>query len=302
MADENKESTESPVLQQNSGQVSSSDMVTLPAAPDMSAQYAALDKVAKIYEDGMNEFTPLTKEQLEAERKRQSRQKIISAVGDGISAIANMVGTMNYAPNMYNAENSMSAKTQARIDKAKAEYDKRRAEHLNYALNYAKAVGDKGTLNYNEWKAKVENYLKQKKLDSDSVQAQAKLALTEEQTRKEKAYADKARTDADYEPQKIQEEAAVRHSTVTRNNASANASNASAQSRGGTFCGMPYSNDKEYNEVVRLLAKKYDIQTEYSEEVGKGHTTTKYVPLGVVAGEVLLEYNKEQEKESYKRK
>jgi len=106
-------------------------MVTLPDAPDMAEQYAAYDYAAKIYKDGMEQTKLKSPEELEKERKRQKREKIIAAVGDGISALSNLYFTTQYAPNMYNSANSMSDKTQARFDKANAEYEKQKAEHLN---------------------------------------------------------------------------------------------------------------------------------------------------------------------------
>lgn len=62
-----------------------------------------------------------TKEELEAERKREKRQKIIAAVGDGLSALANLYFTTKGAPNAFDGTNTMSAKAKERWDKIKAQ-------------------------------------------------------------------------------------------------------------------------------------------------------------------------------------
>lgn len=76
----------------------------------------------EIYEY-LSGFTPKTPEELAKERKRQKREAIISAIGDGISAISNLVYTTKYAPNAYTGKDTLSERNRARWEKARKAYD-----------------------------------------------------------------------------------------------------------------------------------------------------------------------------------
>lgn len=87
----------------------------------------------KLYDDQGRELSPfayalelsdknrMTPEEKAAEAKRERRAKIFSAIGDGISALANVFFTSKGAPDMYDPSTSMSAKTKAYWDKLNAE-------------------------------------------------------------------------------------------------------------------------------------------------------------------------------------
>lgn len=53
-------------------------------------------------------YKPPTHEELEKERKKQRREQIFAAIGDGISALSNLYFTTQYAPNMYSGRNTAS--------------------------------------------------------------------------------------------------------------------------------------------------------------------------------------------------
>lgn len=61
-------------------------------------------------------------EQLKKNAKRARTRNIIAALGDGISAIANLHYTTKGAPNMYDGKSTLSAKSQARYDKLMQDY------------------------------------------------------------------------------------------------------------------------------------------------------------------------------------
>lgn len=61
-------------------------------------------------------------EQLKKDAKRARTRNIISALGDGISALANLHYTTKGAPNMYDGKNNLSEKSQARYDKLMQDY------------------------------------------------------------------------------------------------------------------------------------------------------------------------------------
>ena len=74
--------------------------------------------------------------ELEAERKRQRRNAVIAAIGDGISALANLHYTGKGALNSYDPRQGLSAKLQERYDKLNAE---RRAHDKEWRAGYVRA-------------------------------------------------------------------------------------------------------------------------------------------------------------------
>ena len=71
----------------------------------------------------LSPYQPPTQEELANERKKEKREKIFSAISDGISALSNLYFTTKYAPNMYRHENSQSAKTENKWEKLRANRD-----------------------------------------------------------------------------------------------------------------------------------------------------------------------------------
>ncbi|MDE6158784.1 MAG: hypothetical protein K2F69_01575 [Bacteroidaceae bacterium] len=65
----------------------------------------------------LNPYTPPTAEELEKEKKRQKREQIFNAIGDGISALSNLFFTSQYAPSMYSKGNNLTERSQVRYDK-----------------------------------------------------------------------------------------------------------------------------------------------------------------------------------------
>lgn len=61
-------------------------------------------------------------EQLKKNAKHARTRNIIAALGDGISAIANLHYTTKGAPNMYDGKSTLTAKSQARYDKLMQDY------------------------------------------------------------------------------------------------------------------------------------------------------------------------------------
>jgi hypothetical protein len=96
---------------------------------------------------------PLSPEDLKKLRRKQKIEGIISGVTDAAEAMSNLLFTTQYAPNMYNAANSMSAKTKERWDKEKAERDAADDKFLNYSLQIAKLKGEDADRGLNIWKA-----------------------------------------------------------------------------------------------------------------------------------------------------
>lgn len=109
--------------------------VSVPIAPSIEQSVAAKGEEKMIpaaapirmsYTDmftKLNPYQPPTQEELANERKKEKREKVFSAISDGISALSNLYFTTKYAPNMYRHENSQSVKTENKWEKLRANRD-----------------------------------------------------------------------------------------------------------------------------------------------------------------------------------
>lgn len=73
----------------------------------------------KLFKEQNERIKPLTDKELEQQAKKQKREKIFAAIGDGISALSNLYFTTQYAPNVE--QKPMSDKVKERWDKVEAE-------------------------------------------------------------------------------------------------------------------------------------------------------------------------------------
>lgn len=128
----------------------------------------------KLHDDKGRELSPfayalelsdknrMTPEEKAAEAKRERRAKIFSAIGDGISALANVYFTSKGAPDMYNPSTSMSAKTKAYWDKLNAERKANEDKYNDLLLGAYKAdkadkdAKDKWQQQLEQWKIEME--------------------------------------------------------------------------------------------------------------------------------------------------
>ncbi len=103
---------------------------------------------------------------IEEERKKESRyhraRSIISAIGDGLSGLANIYFATKGAPDMLKGTTSLSAKQQERWDKIRKEREARREAYL-------KAVRDNNRESlknaYTQWKDDLEAKRKEEELE-----------------------------------------------------------------------------------------------------------------------------------------
>lgn len=113
---------------------------TGPISTTVPAEYTASSYAELIpqLEKRMAEYKPLSEEELKKLRRRQKAEGIISSISDAVQSIANLVFTHQYAPNMYNAKEGMSAKAKERFDKEKAQREADADKYLQYALTIGK--------------------------------------------------------------------------------------------------------------------------------------------------------------------
>lgn len=234
---------------------------------------------AQMY-DMMNSRLVETPEQKAAREKKEKRQAIFSAIGDGISALSNLWFTHKGAPNAYDATQGMSAKTRARWDKLRAEREaNRRIYNDGYmrALSMDAAQGEKDRA----WKERLaarqfEMELKQKEAD---LNAQLKgHQIGEAEYKKELA---KIKAEHAEENEKLNQENA--RAGIRQKNASADSSYARANYYNGASKGPTlhleagdehYGNLQDYEKAVMRLAPEYGVPTttvEVTERDYKGN-------------------------------
>ena len=157
----------------------------------------------------LNPYHPPTEEDLEKERKKQKRESIFAAIGDGISALSNLFFTTQYAPNAYDPSKGMTAVTRARWDKLKKE---REANHREYMEGFMRAMqmDDATARDDRNWqhtvkREKVTDHYKEAadarahaKADRDAAMAQLRMDLMQGKIDQQEAATEAKRIEADY--------------------------------------------------------------------------------------------------------
>lgn len=236
----------------------------------------------------LNPYQPPTKEELEKERKKQKREQIFAAIGDGISALSNLYFTTQYAPNMYTGVNNASKRTRERWDKLTAERNANMTAYIN-GLMRARQADDAYNANERAWARQI---------GLDKVKAERDKAADERAAAKEKrdqemhdldkqlranqidkaAYdAKKAEIEAKYAPQ-------LEESKIGRNKAAAGASNASASAsrararyydRGGGSGATKEDKQKAYDYWMSLSPEQKQQYRDWNNRVTKYQYNSK---------------------------
>ena len=105
----------------------------------------------------LNPYTPPTAEELEKEKKKQKRNQIFAAIGDGISALSNLFFTTQYAPNMYTGKDTMSERTKIRYDKLMKDIYEKNMAYFN-GLFRAKQADAEAAYRERAWKKDEDRY------------------------------------------------------------------------------------------------------------------------------------------------
>lgn len=255
----------------------------------------------------LNPYRPPTAEELESERKMKKREHTFAAISDGISALANLYFTTQYAPNMFTGKDTQSEQVRKRWEKLEEERKENMKAYIA-GLMKARAADDNRGDTEREWwrqigidKAKEER--DQEMHDLDKLLKDKKISEAEHKAKK-------AEVEAKYAEQ-------VEQSEINRNKALANASNARAadiRSGGngsgryyGEFMGKSYKTQADYEKAVRDAANDSGVQTYTDEVLGydyKGNPKkTRRVkrPISEVAAEIEAKDQQEKEIASYKR-
>lgn len=158
-----------------------------PDAPQQPRRYLSYDDIQqelKRQEEIMKRNRPETDAERAAREKKEKRNKMFAALGDGISALSNLYFTTKGAPNMYNPSSSLSEASRKRIELARQAREKEREAYNAAAKERYATLTDADSRAY-----KWETMARQKQQDADN--KARKDALAEAQAGKYKAAQDK---------------------------------------------------------------------------------------------------------------
>lgn len=183
---------------------------------------------------------PESKAQRERRERRERSRRFISSLSDGISALANIYYTTQYAPDMYDSNASQSKATDERIERMRAAREKNEQAYINYALKRGDLEAQKADVETKIDLARMKAANEGKKADAYVDFMDKKSEGQVEKNRKDKADADRAEVIAKNEPdnQKLKQEnekkkGDVYDSTVNKNNAAAHKYRSGGSSKKG---------------------------------------------------------------------
>lgn len=185
-------------------------------------------------------YKPPTQEELEKERKKQRREQIFAAIGDGISALSNLYFTTQYAPNMYSGRNTASQRVKDRWDKLAADRNANMTAYIN-GLMRARQADDAYNRSEREWERQLGiDKIKQQRDAAADKRAEAKEKRDQDMHELNMQLRNNQITKAEYEAKKAEVEAKyaplLQESKIMENKASAGASRARERyyDRGGS--------------------------------------------------------------------
>lgn len=236
------------------------------------------DRQIKTIQDWMEaeENRPETEEQRKKRERREKSKKIIAAVSDGISALSNLYFTSQYAPNMYNHEKgSMTNAVDARIERMKAEREKKRDQYLNFALKLGDIENDRAKT-LRELEAQQERQkLAREKAQREAEQHNWLAALQPDKQREQAGKANKAEQDAITAQAQAENAPALQAAKLDTEKARAGAQRASAANSHASASAHNRSNVSEFSAWDEH-GKEHKFRTkEAAEAYAKQHGTWK---------------------------
>ena len=209
----------------------------------------------KLFKEENARIKPLTDKELEQQAKRQKREKIFAAIGDGISALSNLYFTTQYAPNVE--QKPMSDKVKERWDKVEAE---RKGNEKAWYEGYVNALKLDEAKAAQLRKEKAEEKEYQRQLARDAVNAN-KAQLEADLISEKKAYQKLINDMAEFE-KKHMEETGQKMGTTKVGGSS------SSSSSGGNKGTNPIYGIKDGKVVITGYSKSFDSAVAESRRNG----------------------------------
>lgn len=244
---------------------------------------AGYDRVKKILEDRMKGYEPEDEAIRQRRERRERSRRLVTAVGDGLSALSNLIFTTKYAPDSYRHEKSQSAALEAHYDKMKAEREAAADKYMNFALKLGDVENQRAATlrDLEDWRDR------QRKAKDAADRDNKRFSWEEEERpeimRKRQADADysenrarKSGAEADIAPELAAEKLASQKAQTNQRGAAAAASRAAASAsyargeyykNGGSsgskkhhFLGKEYKSEKDYTKDVTEAARAYNLR------------------------------------------
>lgn len=270
-------------------------------ADDYADIVAAYDTPLEVVKAGLERNKPEDEETRRRRERQEKSSRIVSAVSDGLRALANMYFTTQYAPDMYNQQHTQTEAVNSTLEKMRAARAAQDEAYYNYALKLGALKSDradalrKAKIQDKEMAIKeaaeardADKYTFEKSLYPDKAREQKNKADYEDarargQEEESKYAGELASAKVGTERERAKTERTKQHANNTRanaNNASANASNARAAKtrwemtshKGGGnegnyhFLGQSYKSAADYERAVMRAAKKYPLIATYVKD------------------------------------
>jgi hypothetical protein len=224
-----------------------------------------------------NPYRPQTAEEREAERKRNRRNAVFAAIGDGISALSNLYFTTKGAPNAYTGGSTLTGKMYERQEQLRKERQALDQQYMNAYMNAMKMDRDEDYKNQN-LKMQLENiaYNRERQAKQDAREAELhpyKVRYEESRARAQEAAANNA---DQMEAAKL----AVQESLRRQHDASAAASYARAKNYGNGSKTKTYSYYPIGNNIYEIEDKFWKDATHVSSLYSKLPKEVRYIAEG----------------------
>lgn len=218
----------------------------------------------------------LTPEEKEAERKKEKREKLFSAISDGISSLSNLYFTTQYAPNMFNPNTSASKRTRERWEKLAAQRNANMKAYLDDLMK-AKMYDDNHNDNERKWQRQLaldDEERKRKDAEEKRKDAEEKRKQAAEEREKELAPLNRKLMEnkisqAEYATQKSRIEAKYAEkkalSEIARNNRAGR----------GTSAATRAAKDKDLQDAYNYWMSLSDEEKKQYREGNKRYTKIK---------------------------
>ncbi len=232
---------------------------------------------ASHYEQLFEKITPrkpLTAKQLRSSLRREKREKLFSAIGDGISSLANLYFTTQGAPDMYDPKSSLSAASTSRWRQLHKDRQANTEAYINALMKAQQmddaTAADQRNFEYNMYNTQVREAEADRALEMQ--QAQLAAAAQAEADKREE---DARRWNANYALKQQELAERKRHNSGMRAiaaNRARNAGNRSGGRGGGRSGGITLrANDRTSLKLPTQLWNDDNFINEFWERNIKGY-------------------------------
>lgn len=222
------------------------------------------------------------------ERKRNRARSFVAAIGDGVSALANLYFTTQYAPNA-NMQPSLSRQNKERFDRRMEEFRARRKEY-EAGLQRAKDRDRDNNRYAQEWKLRMQQARAAEQEKQRAAAAKEAAAKAAEARHKDEMALKKA----DADERRRHNEAMERNGARTARAAEVRASRSGRTAAGGKPGGYTitredlgtvetYPNSGEWERAARNAAKELGVETKDISYTKNGEEVTRHTAPHIVS-------------------